>query len=126
MKKLINRILTITLKILFRLFPRLHEKFPAILQVRKVREILTRERLNAFLKKQPLVQLDADLDKNAFNTLQHNIDGLMQSAEIDRTSWMLGPILSIEKVFKNTKNQKILSIGPRSEMEIFYYHGQRF
>lgn len=103
------------------------KNIPILLQVREVRQILARERLNLFLEKEKKIQtLKTETKNSAHNTIRYNVDSLLESVELDRPSILINPILSIQKVYKNISNLKVLSIGPRSEIEIFYLFSNGF
>lgn len=106
-------------KFISRLFSYLDRNISVLLQVREIRQLLARERLTQFLENSEIKKTDKEPTQNAHNTMNYNIQGLIESVEIDRPSILINPVLSIEKIFKNVKNMRVLSIGPRSEIEIF-------
>ncbi len=52
------------------------------------------------------------------NTISHNLKGMKDLAVI-RSLQLIRPLVSIDKVRCDIENQKVLTIGPRSEGEIF-------
>jgi SAM-dependent methyltransferase len=90
----------------------------SLLQVRAIRQMLARERLK--------VLSSASGFKTAENTanvihngVQYNVDGAKSAPDLDRPSLMVNVVSSIERVWRNIGGLDVLSIGPRSEIEIF-------
>jgi SAM-dependent methyltransferase len=89
--------------------------------------LLTRARLEKFVHEKKLRQLDEkECDSVAYFTIQHNLEGLFESAEIDRPKTIISPLNAIQKIYKRRENLKVLSIGPRSEYEIFTLFAEGF
>lgn len=61
----------------------------------------------------------------AKNTLMHNIKG-MRDVAVNRSHLILRPLVSIDQVRLQQKTQRVLSIGPRSEGEIYNLIGYGF
>lgn len=112
-------------KFIKKMFKFLDKNLPVLLQVREVRQILARERLSSSLKQQGIVNAK-EAKKNATNTIDYNKEALIESVEFDRPSILINPILSIERIYKNAHALRVLSIGPRSEIEIFSLFSKGF
>lgn len=60
------------------------KNIPILLQVRELRQLLARERLKLFLEKETKIrQIDNQAEKMAHNTIQHNLNGLLEAVELD-------------------------------------------
>ena len=59
-------------------------------------------------------------------TLEHNTSGLEKLVGYDRGSDLIAPLASIAKIADRVGELKVLSIGPRTEMEIFALIGLGF
>ena len=90
-----------------------------LLQVQLVRQVLARERVKHLMAQGYLRRLPAVAKEVAFNTLDYNLDGAVTAADLDRPSIMFNVVTAIERVRQNIENLDVLSIGPRSEIEIF-------
>lgn len=53
------------------------------------------------------------------NVISYNLETLYTSVGLERPKFLIQPITGIEKVWRNLPNLDVLSIGPRSEIEIF-------
>jgi hypothetical protein len=90
-----------------------------LLEVRRVRRTLARERIDNLIAAKRLSRVAGDPDHVAHNTIDYNIDGAITAATLDRPAIMVNVVTSIEKVWKKIESLDVLSIGPRSEIEIF-------
>jgi hypothetical protein len=90
-----------------------------LLQIRLVRQVLARERVNYFMSHGHLRRLAQVTEDVAFNTVDYNIDGAVSAADLDRPIAMFNIVTAIERVNRNIQDIDVLSIGPRSEIEIF-------
>ena len=90
-----------------------------LLEMREVRRILARDRLASHLSAQSIRRLSSEPANAGRNTLDYNLKTLLTSADVDRPMTLVRPILSIGRVARSARNMKVLSIGPRSEIEIF-------
>jgi hypothetical protein len=90
-----------------------------LLQIRLVRQVLARERMKHLLTQGALRRLASDGAQVAASTVDYNIEGVMASADLDRPSMMFDVIKAIGRVNKRIDSLDALSIGPRSEIEIF-------
>jgi hypothetical protein len=90
-----------------------------LLQIRLVRQVLARERVkNLMAQGAPKRVLDGG-EFVAFNTIEYNIEGAISAADLDRPSMMFDVVKAIERVARQIDKLDALSIGPRSEIEIF-------
>jgi SAM-dependent methyltransferase len=90
----------------------------ALLQISAVRQRLARERLRVLEQQRGFTQA-GDSAHVAFNAVEHNLEGAKSAPDLDRPNILVNVVSSIEQVWKNIKNLDVLSIGPRSEIEIF-------
>ena len=97
-----------------------------LLQVREVRQILAKQRAKKLITVKNVKKFNGSDDKVAANTLQYNLNGASSAADLDRPSIMFDVVSGIERVWKNCANLDVLSIGPRSEIEIFGLIGAGF
>jgi hypothetical protein len=95
-----------------RLNPRL------LLQIRDVRQILARERVVNLMAAKKLARVEGG-SNISHNTVDYNIQGALMAPALDRPAVMVNVVTSIERVWKNISELDVLSIGPRSEIEIF-------
>lgn len=126
-KNLINRspFDRVEQKFITKLFKHLNKNVSLLLEIREVRQLLARERLNTVLRGNGIQQINS-ASKNIHNTIEYNTEALLESVELDRPSIIINPLLSIEKIYKNVAKMKVLSIGPRSEIEIFSLYSRGF
>lgn len=96
-----------------------------MLQVSEVREIVARYRARYLIQK-GVSKLNASHNSIAKNTLEYNLAAAITSASLDRPQIMFGVVSGIERVNKNRAKMDVLSIGPRSEIEIFGLLGAGF
>lgn len=90
-----------------------------LLQIREVRGQLSRERIGELIYRKAVRRVSDDAPDVARNTLDYNLAAALESPDMDRPNIMIGVIMGIEKIWKNVGNLDILSVGPRSESEIF-------
>lgn len=90
-----------------------------LLQIREVRGQLSRERIGELIYRKAVRRVSGDAPDVAHNTLEYNLAAAVESPDMDRPNIMIGVVMGIEKVWKNVGNLDILSVGPRSESEIF-------
>lgn len=89
-----------------------------LLQVANVRKILARERTKHFMAQNKLRSVDEG-GQVSHNTIGHNLQQVIEKADMDRPVIMVNVVKGIERVINNVANLDTLSIGPRSEIEIF-------
>jgi hypothetical protein len=90
-----------------------------LLQIREVRQILARDRVRHFIAHGEMRRYDGAGASVAHNTIDYNIDGATSAPDLDRPSIMVNVVSGIERVWKEKADLDVLSIGPRSEIEIF-------
>ena len=90
--------------------------FP-LLQIRQVRAKLSHDRIKVLMQARKMDR--ADGSNVAHNTVDYNIEGAISAPGMDRPSIMVNVVTSIEKVRTKVTDLSVLSIGPRSESEIF-------
>jgi SAM-dependent methyltransferase len=90
-----------------------------LLQVSEVRQVLARERAKHFMEHGDIKRLENSSDAVASFTLQRNIDAAKTAADFDRPSLMAHAASALERVRQDAAHMDVLSIGPRSEIEIF-------
>jgi hypothetical protein len=90
-----------------------------LLQVRWVRQVLARERAKHLLAHGELRQVEQAGQYVAFNTIDYNIEGARTAADLDRPMIMTNVVSAIDRVRQKIEKIEVLSVGPRSEIEIF-------
>ena len=90
-----------------------------------VRAMLAERRLASVSEDQIITFDPKGADIKDF-TIKHNKTQLMGGAALFRPSLLINPLLSIDYVWKNAAQMKILSVGPRTEAEIFALIGGGF
>lgn len=90
-----------------------------LLKLPQVRSYLARRRRQNFIK--DIYKLKAKDGKHSIkNTVIHNLETMDRGADDGaRTELLLGPLVALDAVRKHVSELKILTIGPRSESEIF-------
>lgn len=96
-----------------------------MLQVSEVREIVARYRAG-YLMQKGVSKVNTSHGSVAKNTLEYNLAAAISSSSLDRPQTMFGVVNGIERVNKNRAKMDVLSIGPRSEIEIFGLLGAGF
>lgn len=95
-----------------------------MLSARHARELIARDRA-AHLLPRSLQRAAAPNKSIIFNAIDYNIDGARTAANLDRPMIMINVVTSIERV-RRRADLDVLSIGPRSEIEIFGLRGAGF
>ncbi len=90
-----------------------------LLKLPQVRSYLARRRRRDLIR--DIYKLKAKDGKYSIeNTVIHNLETMDRGADDGaRTELLLGPLLAIDDVRKHSSTLKVLTIGPRSESEIF-------
>jgi len=97
----------------------------SLLHIPSVRMTLARERVRALTAKQDVAK--ADLSSSVVHrTAEYNLAAAKTAADLDRPAIMVNVATSIQRVSRNIKALDVLSIGPRSEIEIFALHAAGF
>ena len=60
------------------------------------------------------------------NTLEHNLKAMEDFAGVSRVNRLIRPLYAIDRVYFRAKDLKVLSVGPRTEMELLSLLGQGF
>lgn len=89
-----------------------------LLQIPMVRAMLARSRLER-LDPKAIETFDAAGGPVHAHTLAHNLNNLKKMEAIDRPSILVYPLRGIEYILRNAADLRVLTIGPRSESEIF-------
>jgi len=83
-----------------------------------IRAMLAERRLERISEEQ-IKTLDTKRTAVKDFTINHNKAQLISGAALSRPALLINPLLSIDYVWKNDQKLKILSVGPRTEGEIF-------
>jgi SAM-dependent methyltransferase len=97
-----------------------------LMQVDAVRSLIAQKRLDFYLSQQPIERVGDNGRDSIQNTISYNIQALAGDTQMLRPLQLIGPLRAIEKVFMSIANQTVLTIGPRSEMEIFSLYAAGF
>ncbi|WP_454021034.1 class I SAM-dependent methyltransferase [Azospirillum sp. Marseille-Q6669] len=117
---------SLTAKAAREIFRTLRRNPALLLETRWVRQYLARNRLNLYLDRAEDVASTPPTEKVAANTVTYNIQAVKASVEVDRPIHLIYPIVAIERVMHQVGSLKILSIGPRTEIELFALMGLGF
>jgi hypothetical protein len=105
-----------TVKLIFKdLTARPHQ----LLEVRRVREVLARERAHYLLSHGLVKFVASKTEAVAPFALQRNFEAAQTASDLDRPSIMTRAASAIDRVRQEAADMDVLSIGPRSEIEIF-------
>lgn len=96
-----------------------------LFQMRHVRELVAEDRARHFLAsgKVDSAQTTGGV---ARGTVEHNLAGAHTAANLDRPTILALVASSIERIRKNMEKTDVLSIGPRSEIELFGFRAVGF
>lgn len=97
-----------------------------LLQIDWVRGIVAEERVKAYATDGTLRTTGADPDQATRNTLAYNLDALRSGGVLHRPMQLINPVRAIERIHYNTDRLTALSVGPRSELEVFSLHAAGF
>lgn len=106
--------------ILVELVRQLLQKYPdEFLQIPFIRTTLATVKIDQ-LDKDNLTMADVE-DPAALveNAVSHNIDGLVGKVSLFRPAILVMPLRSLDRVAENLKDLRVLSVGPRTEAEIY-------
>ncbi|MDA0782220.1 MAG: class I SAM-dependent methyltransferase [Rickettsiales bacterium] len=78
--------------------------------------------INIMRNTRSLENLDEGVGKN---TIMHNLKG-QKDVAVNRSHLLIRPVIAIDKVIKNIENCKVLTVGPRTEGELFNLMGYGF
>ena len=90
----------------------------ALLQIPRVREILTAMRIQR-LKPEDIRSLDGDIPAGVENVVKYNIEGVTGMWSLNRPSFLINPLVCSQYFNRHAGSLEVLSIGPRTEAEIF-------
>jgi len=90
-----------------------------LLQIQRVREIVAKERAQHLLSQDDVRNVDNMSAAIAPFTVTRNLDAARSAPGLDRPSIMTSAATAIERVRRDAPKLDVLSIGPRSEIEIF-------
>jgi hypothetical protein len=90
-----------------------------LLEISHVRQMLATWRAEHLLVHRAIDRVAEVRAEVAFNTVDYNIEGAKSAANLDRPMIMMNVVTSIERIRKNIGSLDVLSIGPRSEIELF-------
>lgn len=107
-------------QVLVELVRQLLERYPdEFLQIPFVRSALATIKIDA-LDKETLKMGDvADPAALVENALAHNLNGMVGKVSLFRPAVLVMPLRSLERVSENMKVLRVLSVGPRTEAEIY-------
>ena len=96
-----------------------------LLHIPSVRMTLARERLHSLMEKNA-VTVAVKPSAVIHNAIEYNLAAAKTAADLDRPAVMVNVVSSIQRVSHNIRALDVLSIGPRSEIEIFALHAAGF
>jgi methyltransferase family protein len=97
-----------------------------LLQMQFARQVVARDRAAHFLKAKEAARVENETSLVASNTLEYNLEGARTAAMLDRPMVMANVVSSLSRVQQRIGQLDVLSIGPRSEIEIFGLIGAGF
>mgnify|MGYP004290280341 CR=1 FL=1 len=89
-----------------------------LLALPEVRAAVARHRFDRLKSERGLEFSPFEEDDLRTGAVQHNVDGLNALPALDRTAELVQPLLSLNIVKANINSLRVLSIGPRSEIEL--------
>ena len=89
-----------------------------LLQIPTIRAMLARSRLERVDPK-AIETFDTAGGPVHAHTLEHNLNNLKKMEAADRPSILVYPLRGIEYILRNARDLRVLTVGPRSESEIF-------
>lgn len=89
-----------------------------VLQIPRIREIITAARIKK-LKPGDIRSLDGDIPAGVENVVNYNIEGVTGMWALGRPSILINPLASSQYISRHVGALEVLSIGPRTEAEIF-------
>jgi hypothetical protein len=90
-----------------------------LFQMQFARQAAARDRAEHFFRAGTVAQAQDQSPLIASNTLNYNLDSAKTAAMFDRPMILTNVVSSIPRIHRNIPNVDVLSIGPRSEIEIF-------
>ncbi len=92
---------------------------------RLARDLVGRRRYRE-AKERDELKITEDQDSLWHDALSHNLGGLDNWGSAARTDRLVRPLAAIDRVFFNAPKLKVLSVGPRTEMELLSLVGHGF
>jgi SAM-dependent methyltransferase len=89
-----------------------------LLQIDSIRAFIAQKRLNHYLSHQKIA-FSNSRDFSIGNTAEYNARALLGDFYMLRPMQLIEPLRAIEKILTTAPHRKVLTVGPRSEMEIF-------
>lgn len=90
----------------------------AVLQIPAVRSLLAQMRIEK-LQDVDIRMSDGDRGDLVTNAIEHNLDGLKAASSLIRPTVLVQPLLSIGTIQRRIREMEVLTIGPRTEAELF-------
>lgn len=88
------------------------------MEIGKVRVELAASRIRS-LSRDSIRIFDTSTGSEIANTVDHNIDSLLKLGGLVRPQRLIDPLKSIHYIIANIARLKVLSVGPRSDVELF-------
>lgn len=89
------------------------------LQIDVFRQWLAKERYSHATASNAMQTIGDDPEDAVHNCISHNMQSLSESVSLERPVMPIRALTAIEKIWRNPHELKVLSVGPRSEMELF-------
>lgn len=106
--------------VLVELVRQLLNRFPdEFLQIPFIRTTLATMTINTLDKENLKLAQVADPAALVENALSHNINGMFGKVSLIRPAILVMPLRSLDRVAENMKVSRVLSVGPRTEAEIY-------
>ena len=96
----------------------MHQNPVSFFQVPAIRSLIASARIQE-LKPEQIRSVGQDPAAAIKNAVQYNIDTLKTMIALDRPSKLINPLLSIDLIANRIGEISVLTVGPRSEAEIF-------
>ncbi len=90
----------------------------AVMEIGKVRIELAASQIRN-LSRETIRIFDQSTGSEIANTVDHNIDSLLKLGGLVRPQRLIDPLKSIHYIIANIASLKVLSVGPRSDAELF-------
>lgn len=89
-----------------------------LLHIPNVRLQIALARVKA-TKREDIRTLDDSVSPAIDNTVEHNLRGLISGSALERPRRLLYPLMGVFDLMRRAGSSKVLSVGPRSENELF-------
>src|SRR2546423_4932036 len=97
-----------------------------LLQIQLARQVIARDRAQYFFRKGAARTISQAGAAVAYHTVEHNLAGAQTAPILDRPMIMINVVSSIERIARNRGSLDVLSVGPRSEIELFGLYSAGF